>query len=309
MKAQFTRSARPAGATRCSRTWASPRTAAAPPRVPRARDHKSISASLRDRGVNRRRRGVHAGVRGIEVPGPEAPDVEANHLRVLLRDPHHDRMDDGHVEDREQDGGDVEADAEDERERGRHLEHHHGGLRPGEEHRPVERGVDHVRLERRRPFGGHRARSSRLGAQTVAPTNASALTMFAAPIMIARPTTAWAKRRAPSSWRVNAQSAPPTTKASAPMMRAVGPLRLLSKLSNGPVQGIGAPPPADAATATCGRSTKARASAAPTTKYRGRVRGVVSVIRSLLTRVRESWSTIARRNARPDRGPRPGPDR
>src|SRR5439155_18099405 len=111
----------------------------------------------------------------------------------------------------------------------------------GEEHRPVERGVDHVRLERQRPFGGHRARSSRVEAQTVAPTNASALTMFAAPIMIATPTTAWAKRRAPSSWRVNAHRAPPTTKASAPMMRAVGPLRLFKRLCSGPVHGMGAP--------------------------------------------------------------------
>src|SRR5205807_9264159 len=202
-----------------------------------------------------------------------------------------------------------EANAEDERERGRHLEHHHGGLRPGEEHRTVERGVDHVRLEGRRAICRHRVRSSECEAQTVAPTNARALTMFAAPIMIARPTTAWAKRRAPSSWRVNAHSAPPTTKASAPMMRAVGPLRLLSKLSNGPVQGIGAPPPADAAIATWGRSTEARASTAPTRRYRARVRGVVAVIRSLLMGWLRSRSAGAGRNARPDRGPRPGRDR
>src|SRR2546422_10809158 len=63
MNAQFSRSARPAGATRCSRRWPSPRTAAAPPRVPRARDQRSISAASRDRGGNRRRRGVHTGVR------------------------------------------------------------------------------------------------------------------------------------------------------------------------------------------------------------------------------------------------------
>src|SRR2546425_803715 len=92
MKAQFTRSASPAGAIRCSRRWPSPRTAAAPPRVPRARDQRSTSASLRHRGVNRRRRGVHTGVRGIEVTGPEAPDVEPNHLGVLLRNPHHDGL-------------------------------------------------------------------------------------------------------------------------------------------------------------------------------------------------------------------------
>src|SRR5207244_705185 len=185
--------------------------------------------------------------------------VETNHLGILRRDPHHDRMDDRQVEDREHNGGDVEADAEDQGERRRHLKHDHGGLRPGEKDRPIKRGVNHVRLERGRVFGDHGAHGSRGETQTVAPTNARALTMFAAPIMIARPTTAWAKRRAPSSWRVNAHSAPPTTKASAPIMRAVGPLRLSSRLSSGPVHGMGAPPPADAANATCGRSTKANA--------------------------------------------------
>src|SRR5713226_10509366 len=144
----------------------------------------------------------------------------------------------------------MEPHAEDERERGRHLERHHRRLRPGEQHGTVQRGVDHVRLERRVPVGSHRGRTSGLAAQTVAPTNASAPTMFAAPIMMAMPTIAWAKRLAPSSWRVKAHSAPPTTKASAPMMGAVGPLRLFKRLWSGPVHGMGAPPPADAATAT-----------------------------------------------------------
>src|SRR5205807_3985502 len=178
-----------------------------------------------------------------------------------------------------QHGSDVEADAEHEGERGRHLEHHHRGLRPGEEHGPVECRVDHVRVGRLRAICSHGVRSSRCEAQTVAPTNASALTMFAAPIMMATPTTACAKRRAPSSWRVNAHNAPPTTKASAPMMRAVGPLRLFKRLCSGPVHGIGAPPPADAANATCGRSTEARASTTPTRRYRARVQGLVSLIR------------------------------
>src|SRR5437870_2296479 len=92
------------------------------------------------------------------------------------------------------------------------------------------------------------------------------------------------------------------------MIRAVGPLRLLSKLCNGPVHGIGAPPPADAATATCGRSTEASASTAPTRRYREKVRRVVFVIQSLLARIRESYSAGATRSARPDRRPGHGRD-
>ena len=51
--------------------------------------------------------------------------------------------------------------------------------------------------------------------------------MFAAPIMIAIPTMAWPNRLAPSSWRVNAHKAPPTTKASAPMMRGASGMNTL----------------------------------------------------------------------------------
>src|SRR2546428_8293695 len=44
-------------------------------------------------------------------------------------------------------------------------------------------------------------------------------------------------------FRSKAHIAPPTTNARAPRMRAVGPVRLSSRLCSGPVQGIGAPPP------------------------------------------------------------------
>ena len=117
-----------------------------------------MSASLRDGGVNWRRRGVYARVRRVEVPTAQAPDVEHGHLRVLRRDPHHDGMHHREVEDREQDRDDMEPHAEDERKRGRPLEHRDGRLHPGEEHRSVERGMDHVHRERRRVTGRHGVR-------------------------------------------------------------------------------------------------------------------------------------------------------
>src|ERR1700687_1349515 len=58
---------------------------------------------------------------------------------------------------------------------------------------------------------------------------------------MATPNKAWPKRLAPCSWLVNIHIAPPSTKASAAMVLAVGPVRLSTTTCRGWFQGRCAP--------------------------------------------------------------------
>ncbi len=111
---------------------------------------------------------VQAPVRGVEVSGRQAAYVERDLLRVLPRHPDEDAVHHGEVEHREQDGGDVQPDAKDQRKRSRPFEHGDRGFHASEQHGAVERRVDHVRLDRGRVarrgrgcHGGHRAKPRR----------------------------------------------------------------------------------------------------------------------------------------------------
>jgi len=82
----------------------------------------------------------------IEVLSTKTPDVEDRHLRILLRHPNHYPMHHCQVEHGQEQGCDMKPDTEDQAERCRDLHDHSRGLRPGKEHRPVERSVDRVPL-------------------------------------------------------------------------------------------------------------------------------------------------------------------
>ena len=96
-------------------------------------------------------------------------------------------MDHSQIERRKCERDYVNADTKDKREGSGYFENDGGRVCSSEEDRPVQGGVDDMRLEAiidvRKRVSAHDVASR----QTVAPTKPSAATMFAAPIMIAIP--------------------------------------------------------------------------------------------------------------------------